>query len=97
MMHKRVPIPGLPQWELQDYVSMIVHFLPGLWAGFWLCVIPWAGWRMIDLFLVYELNEEANLKDGAYRDIRGFELGVNLGPLVAAAWWIWLLVKLGRL
>ena len=53
--------------------------------GFLVCILCYAHWALAAIFaasfLVYELNEDLHLSDKAYRDIRGFLIGVGIGGI----------------
>jgi len=48
----------------------------GYWVGWWLAVIFTAG------FLIYEVDEDWHIRNGAYSDIKGFLWGVGIGGVV---------------
>jgi len=51
-----------------------------------LLVHPWLSVLFFCGFVVYELNEDRHLKDGAYLDI----FGMLVGMVIAGGIWLWL-------
>ena len=68
------------KWSVLQRV--VLHIPMGqMWVVLWL-IEPWAAAAMCILFVIYELNEDLHLRDGAYIDLAGSMIG-----LVAATLW----------
>jgi len=79
-------------------LTFTAHFLFGLVAVLVITIHPILTVIAVVLFIIYELNEDLHLKDGAYEDIKEFIYGFILGCMLllkGTQWgdWLWHLVE----
>lgn len=67
----------------------LMHIPVGLVAVLGVFLNPMLGVLMLVGFIVYELNEDRHIKDGAWIDTAGFVWGTAIGIIV---WFIWRLI-----
>ena len=59
----------------------LAHYLWGLLIAIEAHVSPTLAWIMFAGFIVYELDEDWHIRDGAYRDIREMLIGMGIGAV----------------
>lgn len=67
----------------------LMHIPVGLVAVLGVFLNPMLGVLMLVGFIVYELNEDRHIKDGALIDTAGFVWGTAIGIII---WFIWRLI-----
>lgn len=75
--------------SLYNIVTGLAHYLWGFMISIVSAVMPALAAIMFTGFIIYELDEDWHIKDGAYRDIREMLVGMGLGVPLA------MLLKIG--
>jgi len=67
--------------SLKDFARIVMHFPVGALTAFAVEVSVVLSVLLFLCFIVYELNEDFHIKDGAYKDILGELSGLFAGAL----------------